>query len=286
MDVRAAVDGDLAAMAGLAGRLQTDPAAVIAYLGVEAGSIRVDLEQIDWRSVSALAFDHDRLVGWLVGEVDAELGRVFWLGPFVDSVDWASVADRLYTHCSSRLPPGVDEQEMAVDIRFERCQRWAVTVGFAADEGSSALRLERHLEPPGIPIRPADPDDVATVGALHDELFAGTHTSGRRLVLGGDPRHIRLVAEFEGAVAGYVAVELQSDGSGYIDYLGVAPLHRRRGVGAELVKAGVAALRRLDAAPIHLTVREGNHGARSLYASLGFTEEQVIRPLRKGFSLD
>lgn len=286
MDVRAADAGDLAALAELAGRLQADPAAAIAYLGVGADSISVDLEQIDWRSVSALAFDRGRVIGWLVGDIDAELGRVFWLGPFVESLDWASVADRLYTQCSELLPSGVTEQEMAIDIRFERCQQWAATVGFTAEEGSSALRLERRLEPPEIALRPAGPDDVATVGALHDELFAGTHITGSRLVLGGDQRHIRLVAEFEGEIAGYVAVELQPDGSGYIDYLGVASRYRRRGVGAQLVRAGVAALRGLDADPIHLTVRESNHAARALYASLGFTQERVIRPLRKGFSLN
>jgi ribosomal protein S18 acetylase RimI-like enzyme len=285
MEMRSATDGDLAVMAELASRAQADPATVIAYLGVDADSILGDLEEIDWRSVSALLFDRGRLVGWLVGDSDVELGRVFWLGPFVESADWEAVAGRLYAHCSALLPSGVTEQEMAVDVRFERCQRWASTVGFGAEEGSSALRLEGELAPPRIVVRPAGEDDVATVGALHDELFAGTHTTGRRLVLGGDQRHVRLVTEIDGEPAGYVAVELQPDGSGYVDYLGVAPQHRRRGLGAELVRAGVEVLRRLDAEPIHLTVRESNHAARSLYASLGFAEDRVIRPLRKGFSL-
>jgi ribosomal protein S18 acetylase RimI-like enzyme len=285
MVIRSATDGDLGGMAELASRSQTDPAQVIAYLGVESDGILGDLEEIDWRSVSALMFDGGRLIGWLVGESDAELGRVFWLGPFVESTDWEAVADRLYVHCSALLAPNITEEEMAIDVGFVRCQRWAATVGFAADEGSSALRLEIELAPPRITVRPAREDDVATIGTLHDELFAGTHTTGRRLIGGSDQRHLRLVAEIDGEPAGYVAVELQPDGSGYVDYLGVAPQHRRRGLGAELVRAGVDALRRLGAEPIHLTVRESNHGARSLYASLGFTEDRVIRPLRKGFTL-
>ncbi len=39
------------------------------------------------------------------------------------------------------------------------------------------------------------------------------------------------------------------------------------------------------ATPINLTVRVDNVGARALYASLGFTEERVILPLRKGFAV-
>ena len=35
----------------------------------------------------------------------------------------------------------------------------------------------------------------------------------------------------------------------------------------------------------HLTVRENDHGARALYTGLGFEEERVVRPLRKGFTL-
>ncbi len=285
MEFRSATEGDLKTMVELAARLQANHAEAIAYLGVETDSILGDLEAIDWRSVSALAFEQDRLVGWLVGETDDEIGRVFWLGPFVESAGWDAVADRLYADCSVLLPPSMTQEEMAIDVGFERCQRWATTVGFVAEEGSSALCLEIELAPPGISLRPTDKGDLTTVAVFHDELFAGTHTTGRRLVLGGDASHVRLVAESDGEFVGYVAVEVEPDGSGYIDFLGVVPQHRRSGFGAELVRAGVAALRRLDAAPIHLTVRESLHGARSLYASLGFTEERVIRPLRKGFSL-
>ncbi len=74
-------------------------------------------------------------------------------------------------------------------------------------------------------------------------------------------------------------------GSGYIDDLGVAPAARRRGLGGDLVRAGVAELRQLEATSIGLTVRVGSDGARELCRSLGFEEERVAIPLRCGFSL-
>jgi ribosomal protein S18 acetylase RimI-like enzyme len=141
------------------------------------------------------------------------------------------------------------------------------------------------IEAAGLPFRPVTSDDLATVGRLHDALFPNTHTTGAALVATRDPAKRRLVVELEGEVVGYVAVERQADGGGYIDFLGVDPAHRRRGIGAGLVRAGVAALGELRCDHFELTVREANTGARALYSSLGFVEERVIVPFRRGFTL-
>ena len=141
------------------------------------------------------------------------------------------------------------------------------------------------LGPPEIELRSARDDDLSQLGALHEALFPGTHATGRQLVEDRDVDHVRLVAEIEGRVAGYVAFEVQPDGSGYLDFLGVATEFRRRGLAAQLVRAAVTELVDRGASSIHLTVRENSHGARALYVGLGFEEERVIRPLRKGFTL-
>lgn len=288
MDIRPGVHRDLAGVAALAARLQVDPTSAIAYLGAEADGITNELAEIDWRSVSTLAFDGDRMIGWLAGDIDAELGRVYWLGPFVDVVDvdtWKVVASRLYESCSGLMPPEMTQEEMAIDVRFQRCERWAVGHGFTPGTGSSVLVLDTDLVGPALGFRAVCDDDLATLGALHEELFPGTHTTGRQLVEDRDDRHVRLVAEIEGSLAGYVAFEFQPDGAGYLDFLGVAPRFRRCGLAAQLVRAAVAALTERGATPISLTVRVDNVGARALYASLGFTEERVIVPLRKGFAV-
>ena len=174
---------------------------------------------------------------------------------------------------------------MAVDARFERCRDWATTQGFVEEEGSYVLQLESALAPSSTPVREIIDADRDQVARLHDALFPGTHTTGSDLVAGHDEAHRRLVIDVDGEVVGYIAVERQPDGSGYIDYLGVAPSARRRGLGGDLVRAGVAELKRLDVSGIGLTVRVGSEGARELYRSLGFEEERVAIPLRRGFSL-
>lgn len=74
----------------------------------------------------------------------------------------------------------------------------------------------------------------------------------------------------EGGVAGYVIAHCAAD-EGEILNLGVAPAHRRRGLGRALVKQVLADLCTRRVRTVYLEVRESNAGARRLYESLGFT---------------
>jgi len=280
---------ELAALAEFAALQQSDPTTHIVYLGSEAPGIAAELAEATWRDVSVVAVDGGELAGWLIGDVDHDMGRVWWLGPFV-GVDvhngaWVSIADALLEVGRGELPDRITEEEMAVDARFERCRRWAAGHGFAEEEGSHVLQLEGTIDPPTTPVQAITDADHEAVVRLHDQLFPGTHTTGAQLVAGHDATRRRLVVRHAGHVAGYVAVELQPDGSGYVDYLGVVPSQRRRGLGGDLVRAGVLELRRLGADGVGLTVRAGSEGARDLYVSLGFGEERFVVPLRRGFSL-
>lgn len=290
MNVRRPTDDDRRALAEMAAPLQTRPTHHVAYLGDDADTIAAEMvEDVDdWTEAAALAEQDGRIVGWLMGSIDHEMGRVWWFGPFVDTDDdmtWTTIADRLDAAARAGLPDSVDEEEYAFDARHATAPAWATSRGFHADPGSAVLALDHVIAPPGIPVRPVMADDAATVGRLHDELFRDTHTTGSALVANTDPRKCRLVAERDGELVGYVAVERQADGGGYIDFLGVDPAQRRQGVGAQLVRAGVAALAELGCERFDLTVRVANTGARALYASLGFVEERVILPFRRGFTL-
>jgi ribosomal-protein-alanine N-acetyltransferase len=286
VETRTIVDEhELSVLAGLAAPLQQRPETHVSLLGVGVDGIRAELAETTWRDVSVVAVAGDTVVGWLIGDVDPEMGRVWWLGPFVAADDWETVATELLAVGRSQLAVGVDEEEMAVDARFEQCRTWATSHGFVEEHGSFVLVLEGGLTPGTAVVREISEADHVAVARLHEELFPGTHTTGRELVSGHDETRRRLVVDADGEVVAYVAVERQADGGGYIDYLGVTPAARRRGLGGDLVRAGVAELQRLDVTSIGLTVRVGNGAARELYRSLGFEEERVAIPLRRGFSL-
>jgi ribosomal protein S18 acetylase RimI-like enzyme len=277
-------------MAELAASLQRRPEHHVVYLGFDPDTIAAEmLEDVeDWTEASAVAEEGDRLVGWSMGSIDHDMGRVWWFGPFVDTDDptaWRDVADRLDEVARRGLGPHVTEEEFAFDARHVTGAGWALDRGLRAEPGSAILVLDHIIGPPELETRPVTADDRETVALLHDELFANTHTPGATLVRSTDAHRPRLVAERDGRIAGYVAVERQPDGSGYIDFLGIDPAFRRQGIGSELIRAGVAALAELGCERFHLTVREDNTGARALYAGLGFEEERIIRPFRRGFSL-
>lgn len=291
VNLRRATEADRAALANLAEQLQRRPDRHVAYLGLDAASIAEELTEDvdDWTEAAVLAESDGRLLGWLMGSIDHDMGRVWWFGPFVADDEpgpWRQMADELDRAARALLPPEVTEEEYAPDERYVLLVEWARARGAVADTGSAVLSLDGGLDPPSVPARPVRDDDRDALVPLHELLFPATHTTGAELVVGRDERRLRLVAHDASAgLVGYVAVERQADGSGYIDYLGVDPSHRRRGLGADLVRAGVAALRERGCERVHLTVRTDNAAARSLYASLGFVEERVILPLRIGFSL-
>ena len=80
-----------------------------------------------------------------------------------------------------------------------------------------------------------------------------------------------LVAVAGDEVAGYAIAHAAAD-EGEILNLGVAPARRRQGVGAELVRAMMDALRARGARAVYLEVRDSNAAARALYERLGFRE--------------
>lgn len=63
---------------------------------------------------------------------------------------------------------------------------------------------------------------------------------------------------------------------GWLYYVGVAPAHARRGVGAELVRTAEAWLARRGVAKVLLLVRRENEGVHGFYEALGYRGEDVV----------
>ncbi|MBX2803260.1 MAG: GNAT family N-acetyltransferase [Myxococcales bacterium] len=282
--VRGAEASHLDEMARLAGSTQERPERHTPYLSTTVAGIRSELAETNgWseRTVRALDARTGELVGWVLPDIDPELGRVWWVGPVVaQDHDWGAVAAQL--HGAVALPSDVTQQEMCGDERFELLGDFARERGFDACRASVALNCETApAEVVGPVVRPLRPADHVAVTTLHDDLFPGTHTPGRALVASIDPQKLRWV--IGEPVAGYVAAEVQSDGLGYIDFLGVDPEQRRQGLGRALV---VAATRELFARGVphtHLTVWRDNVTAIALYRSLGYVAERTFVPYRRGF---
>ncbi|HEX8123346.1 MAG TPA: GNAT family N-acetyltransferase [Solirubrobacteraceae bacterium] len=137
-------------------------------------------------------------------------------------------------------------------------------------------------------VRAAREEDEDALSALDHRLWATNHTpsprppSPRPFLTGWAAEHEVLVAEVEGALAGYVAVGrvLPIEANAHVlevKGLLVDPAHRRRGIGAALVRAAVDAATRRGARRLTLRVLAANPEARALYEAEGFVVEGVLR---------
>jgi ribosomal protein S18 acetylase RimI-like enzyme len=283
----------LPAVAGAVARWQSDPRTHVCYLSMDADAIASELTELEPAGLDAglVALRDGQVVGCLSAEWDTDPPRVWWYGPFVDPADPEAddIVDVLYERMRFSLPRSVVEEELAVDDRHVTVAAFAARHGFERVDDASAVfvlqtataSVDRGV---GVDVMEIEDADRSAVAALHDRLFPGTHSTGGRIA-SGEHHQVLLVAHSADRPVGYLAGEVQTDGEGYIDYLGVEPDHRGQGIGKALVLAAVGALRGLGCHRISLTVRESNHAARRLYRSLGFTEERLLRPWRKGFGL-
>lgn len=277
---------------------QADPERMCAYLGSDAASIATDIAEVggptggDWTTATWVVVDNnDSVAGWLLAETDADMSRAWWWGPMLNNEvsNTVEAAEQLFDAASQTLS-NYRQHELALDHRSTRLARFAELHGFAAEEPSAVLNtgaLASNEWPGDSRVVPLAVHHHASVIAMHDELFPGTHTTGDKLVDAGRGE-VRLVIELPAdpsVVTGYVATELQNDGSLYIDYLGVAANQRGCGLGRALVAESVRLGAAAGACHAHLTVRVANAAARQLYASLGFVEERILAPYRRGFTL-
>lgn len=288
MDVttRSATADDLDELVQLAADAQQTPSRHVTYVPTDADAIEAEMTALaGWPESCTVAIGTGGPVGWLQAESDLDIGRVWWWGPFLAAGGPLDTALALYDAASARLDPAIDQEEMGTDERNDLAAELAAARGFRAEIPSAVLsRPTRGAGPIASTVRPLEERDADAVALLHDRLFPGVHSTGASLVAMAPGRHL-LVADDGDGVTGYVAFEVQVDGTGYLDFLAVDPDRRRRGIAATLVEAACSTLDELDVARIHLTVRTNNNPARSLYERLGFVEERLIRPYRKGFSL-
>ena len=125
-----------------------------------------------------------------------------------------------------------------------------------------------------INLRNGDVRDLDLVVAIMDEAFDPRFGEAwtRNQVLGilAMPRVQLVVAELDGAAAGFALVRTVAD-EGELLLLAVTRMAQRRGVGSALLRAVIVDCTDRAVASLHLEVRAGNEAIR-LYNKAGFTK--------------
>jgi ribosomal protein S18 acetylase RimI-like enzyme len=84
-----------------------------------------------------------------------------------------------------------------------------------------------------------------------------------------------VVAASNGAVVGSVMAGYEGH-RGWINYLAVAPEHRRRNIGRQLIAEAERLLNQAGCPKINLQVRSTNRAVIDFYQRLGFTVDDVV----------
>lgn len=271
----------LAEIAAFVGAANADPTQHIGYVDTSAAEATATLSELDAEAVFALGRDADgALVGVLAAEWDTELGRTWLYGP------WGAAPDGLYAAVRAHLPPDAAEHELFCDAANTSVAAFAARHGFTLQGEHMILELSRAavagLPPAATPAGPIPADQRDAFTALHETCFPDTHT-GAAAILAGERHYLPPLGVLtDGALVGYVALTAEPEfGRAQVEYLGVAPGHRGRGLATDLVRSAVhTAFRDPRVGVVSLTVSATNPAALRVYQKAGFVVERTMRCYR------
>ena len=117
-------------------------------------------------------------------------------------------------------------------------------------------------------------DHVSQVAQLEKLCFSDPWSENSVASELENPLSLWLVAEMDGAVAGYVGSQTVIDETDMMN-IAVHPDHRRQGIAAALIEALIEELKGKGSHCLTLEVRASNESARSLYEKLGFQQAGI-----------
>lgn len=278
---------ELGRVAAFLARLNPEPEHHIGYCGADeteiSQALEDDFDEVPVPEAFVLAEHGEQLVGVLGFGAGLETGYLELWGPFAVGRDRTAVADRLWNALT--LPPEAARLELFCNAKNVLCIDFAFRHGFM--EGARAQILGAV---PGTETESSsglEARDFGAFVALHDALFPDTYYSGATILkrLGS---HRQVFAE-RGAsgLCAYAYAEVAPEfGEGSLEFVGVAPVARGRGLGAKLVRSALAWTFSLGVREVTLTVSAEDEAAGRLYRRAGFALRHEMRAFRKSLTAD
>ncbi len=211
-------------------------------------------------------------------EIDRPQRRAWIRGPWaVPGLSSASLEASLLDTLERALPeihrldafPSEDDERLAAlygGAGYCRMDVHRVMEAALGDAGAATAADAR--------IRPTRPDDLRQWLPLHHGLFPGSYLSDDEIAAAiSDGPRLVLTAWLDGGPAGYlVAKDDATMNEIYVDYLGVDPAARGRGLGRALLRHAMRWGEGRGRRRAALTVRQDRVEALSLYLKCGFQQ--------------
>jgi ribosomal protein S18 acetylase RimI-like enzyme len=269
--------------------LNSDAEHHIGFFGEGEADIRASLAEclISPAEGFTMAYEGNQLVGVFGVDADPEINRAWLFGPLVDHEDWHAIADQLYAKVLPRIPVSIRDYDLFADVQNTRLETFAVRHGFPVNSENAVLSLARENYMPAAKrqaqVIPYQKRFFKRFEALHKTLFPNAYFTARQITEKINEHHRLFLVIEERQLLGYLFGKIEPEsGSGYVDFIGTDASRRGRGVGADLLAAGVDWMLSAPAiTKVNLTVNADNAPARHLYEKFGFVTDRVMRGYRK-----
>ena len=270
-------------------RINSDGLHHIGFFGEGEADVRSSLAEclIAPSEGFMLAYDDDQLVGIFGVDADAEVNKAWLYGPLVEHADWHTVADQLYASVLPLIPANIRDRILFCDVRNIHMEEFAARHGFPLQSENAILMLRREHYKPSVMIKSQVSEYQESFFEQFDELHKGLFPNGsynadQMANKINETHHVFIAIEDE-RLLGYIYCKIDPQAeSGYVDFIGMDESARGRGIGADLLAAGVDwMLSAPTTRKINLTVNADNIVARNLYEKFGFVTERTMRGYRK-----
>lgn len=270
-------------------RINSNGAHHIGFFGEGEADVRASLAEcvIPTSEGFLLAYEGDTLVGVFGVDADLEVDRAWLYGPLVEHEDWHALADELYAHALTLIPAGIHSYDLFCDEQNSRLDEFAARHGFPLHSEDAVMTLARNDYTPtakrATKAIPFEEKFFPDFERLHNAVFPGTYFTARQIVEQINETHQLLLAVDGDRLLGYHFGKIDPAAkSGYVDFIGTDESARGRGVGADLLTAGLDWMFSVPTTQkVSLTVNANNQIARGLYEKVGFITERVMRGYRK-----
>lgn len=264
---------DFALLAEIITAQNSQPETQCIHSGDIAEAISAEMQQLHEAGhfVMLQAEQMGQIAGLLGGEVDEEM--TFLWGPFVVQGDWAEVAAALWQQWQTSLPQATTTQVAFLHVQNERGRAFYQARGFVEKQIAHIYVAPRPAQilPPSPQVRLFEARDAAAFTHLHNIIFAGTfETADKAIAAISEERRIFVYPEGD-SILGYCYAASDSQGEGYIEFIGVDEAARGKGVGKQLLLTALHWLFAERNMPqVGLTVLDYRTNAQKLYEAVGF----------------
>jgi ribosomal protein S18 acetylase RimI-like enzyme len=224
--------------------------------------------------------DEKEIVAVLGVDLDIENETAEIHGPFVDEKYGVNLALKLWNNILPLIPKKINKANMFFNYKNSLAMEFSNSLNFTFKSNEFVLSLNREdrIENPSDGVRILKDDEKDEFIKLHDSIFSNTYYSGEMIVNKINSKNGVYIYKGKDEIQGYIHVEICPEAKqGNIEYLGVKPNSRGRGLGVKLLSMAIDFVFSNDSIMEIILCVNCDNEAIKLYKKCGFKEKNFLK---------